>query len=178
MALPKLLPWPGQKLTTPSGRPASSRSSKNFAAMVGESLEGLQDDRVATHDGGQRHAAHDGAGKIPRRNHHAHAQRNVTQPAALARQLHGRPGVGEAKRFQGVEIAEVNQFSDVAIGLGPVFADLEDHPRHQLELALAQQYAHPEQQVGAFLDGGDFQVSNAFKAACIAGSTSLAPAAW
>src|SRR5215467_1170666 len=41
-ASPKLPPAPGQKLTTPSGIPASSRIWKNLAAMVGESLEGLR----------------------------------------------------------------------------------------------------------------------------------------
>src|SRR5690349_22527070 len=35
-------PAPGQKLTTPSGIPASSSNSKNFAAMVGESLDGFR----------------------------------------------------------------------------------------------------------------------------------------
>ena len=38
---PNVAPDPGQKLTTPGGRPASSRASKNLAAMVGESLDGL-----------------------------------------------------------------------------------------------------------------------------------------
>ena len=39
----ELAPAPGQKLsTTPSGMPASSNSSTNFAAMVGESLDGFR----------------------------------------------------------------------------------------------------------------------------------------
>src|SRR5262249_60249102 len=41
IASPKLAPAPGQKLTTPSGIPHSSSNSTNFAAMVGESLEGF-----------------------------------------------------------------------------------------------------------------------------------------
>src|SRR5205807_6496945 len=41
-AFPKVAPDPGQKLTTPSGMPASCSTSKNFAAMVGESLDGLR----------------------------------------------------------------------------------------------------------------------------------------
>src|SRR5579863_8387509 len=41
-ALPNVAPDPGQKFTTPPGIPASSRTSTNFAAMVGESLEGLR----------------------------------------------------------------------------------------------------------------------------------------
>src|SRR6201997_3300580 len=42
MASPKLAPAPGQKFTTPSGMPASSSSSTNFAAIVGESLDGFR----------------------------------------------------------------------------------------------------------------------------------------
>src|SRR3954463_12034415 len=42
MALPNVAPEPGQKFTTPSGIPASSSTSKNFAAIVGESLEGFR----------------------------------------------------------------------------------------------------------------------------------------
>src|SRR5258708_39009945 len=41
-AFPKVAPDPGQKLTTPPGIPASSRTSTNFAAIVGESLDGLR----------------------------------------------------------------------------------------------------------------------------------------
>ncbi len=46
-ALPKLGAVPEQRLTTPSGRPASSRSSTKRAAMVGASTRGLEDDGVA-----------------------------------------------------------------------------------------------------------------------------------
>ena len=42
MAAPKPGPSPGQKLTTPSGRPASSSRAKNLAATVGASTEGLR----------------------------------------------------------------------------------------------------------------------------------------
>src|SRR6266568_547666 len=42
IALPKLAPEPGQKFTTPPGSPASSRTSTNLAAIVGESLEGFR----------------------------------------------------------------------------------------------------------------------------------------
>src|ERR1700757_2331922 len=41
-ALPKVPPDPGQKFTTPSGIPASCNTSTNFAAMVGESLDGFR----------------------------------------------------------------------------------------------------------------------------------------
>src|SRR5205807_3528744 len=35
-------PAPGQKFTTPSGMPHSSSNSTNFAAIVGESLDGFR----------------------------------------------------------------------------------------------------------------------------------------
>ena len=41
-ALPNSGPSPGQKFTTPSGSPASSSSSMNFAAIVGASTEGFK----------------------------------------------------------------------------------------------------------------------------------------
>src|ERR1035438_4822235 len=40
--LPNVAPEPGQKFTTPAGMPASTSASKNLAAMVGESLDGLR----------------------------------------------------------------------------------------------------------------------------------------
>ncbi len=42
IALPKVLPDPGQKFTTPGGMPASSSTSMYRAAMVGDSLEGFR----------------------------------------------------------------------------------------------------------------------------------------
>jgi hypothetical protein len=42
LRLPNSGPSPGQKLTTPSGRPTSSRREKKTAAMVGASTEGLR----------------------------------------------------------------------------------------------------------------------------------------
>src|SRR3954469_15978963 len=42
MAFPKVAPDPGQKFTTPPGMPASSRTSTNLAAIVGESLDGFR----------------------------------------------------------------------------------------------------------------------------------------
>src|SRR6185437_4815658 len=42
IAFPKVAPDPGQKFTTPGGIPASSSKLKNFAAIVGESLDGFR----------------------------------------------------------------------------------------------------------------------------------------
>ena len=64
MALPKLAPEPGQKLTTPAGMPASSSTSTNLRGDGGRVAGGLQDDGVAGDDGGRGHAGHDGEGKF------------------------------------------------------------------------------------------------------------------
>src|SRR5579859_6825275 len=42
IALPNVAPDPGQKFTTPAGNPASSSTSINCAAIVGESLDGFR----------------------------------------------------------------------------------------------------------------------------------------
>ena len=112
----------------------------------------LQDHGVAADDRGQRHAGHDGAGKIPRRNHRAHAQRNVDQSVALARHLHRQFGPRQAQRLARVVFAEVDGLGDVGVGFGPVLADFENQPGAEFELALAQQIAHAEEQAGALFD--------------------------
>ncbi len=71
---------------------------------------------------------------------------------ALAGQLHDRLGLGEAQRFAGVEFAKVDGLGDVAVGLGPVLADFKHQPRHEFELAFAQQVADAEQQAGALFE--------------------------
>ena len=54
----------------------------------------FQNHGVAADDGSYGHAGHDGAGKIPRRNHRAHAEWNVDEGIALAGQLHRSFGLG------------------------------------------------------------------------------------
>ena len=112
----------------------------------------LQDDGVAADDRGQRHAGHDGAREIPRRNDRAHAQRNVHQRIVLSRQLDWRLRLGKAQGFARVELAEVNGLGDVGVGLGPVLADFEDQPCHVFHLALPHQVADAKDEAGALLD--------------------------
>ena len=138
----------------------------------------LQDDGVAAHDRSQRHAGHDRAGKIPRRNHRAHAQRNVDQRVALAGHLHRQFGPRQAQRFAGIVFAEVDGLGDIGVGLGPVLADFEDQPRAEFELALAQQIANAEEQAGALFDRRLAPARKASSAACMAGSTCSLPAFW
>ena len=112
----------------------------------------LQDDGVAADDGSERHAGHDGAGKVPRRNDGADAERNVGQGAALARQLHGRLNFREAQSLARVELAEVDGLGNVGVGLEPVLGDFEHQPRHEFEFALAHHIGDPEQERRALFD--------------------------
>src|SRR5260370_24602432 len=108
---------------------------------------------VPADDRGHGHARHDGARKVPRRNHRAHAQRNVNQAVVFSRQLDRGFGVGEAQRFARVELREIDGLGDVAIGLRPVFSPFVDHPGSKLELALARHTADGVQQRSAFFRG-------------------------
>ena len=105
----------------------------------------LQHHGVAADDRGQRHARHNGAGKIPRRNHSADAKRNVGESVAFARQLHGRLGLRKTQRLARVELAEIDGLGDVGIGLGPVLGNFEHQPGHVFQLALAHHIGDAEQ---------------------------------
>ena len=62
-----------QKFTTPSGMPASSSSSTNLAAMVGESLEGLKMTVLPVTSEARVMPAMMAQREVPGWNHHAHA---------------------------------------------------------------------------------------------------------
>src|SRR5579862_2480761 len=114
----------------------------------------LQNHRVAADNGGQRHASHNGAGKIPRRNDRAYAQRNVVQGVVFAGQLNRSLRFRKTQGLARVELAEVDGLGNVGIGLGPVLADFEDQPCHVFHLALAHEIADAEDEAGALFDGG------------------------
>jgi hypothetical protein len=112
----------------------------------------LQHDRVAADDRSDRHAGHDGAGKVPRRNHGADAERNIGQRVALARQLHGRFGLREAQRLARVELAEIDGLGNIGIGLEPVLRNFKHQPSHVFQLALAHDIGHVKQKRRALFD--------------------------
>ena len=114
----------------------------------------LQDDGVAADDRGNRHSRHNGAGKIPRRNHRAHTKRNIHQRVALAGQLDRSLRLRKTQGFASIKLAEVDGLGNVGVGLAPIFADFEDQPRHEFHLALAQQIADAKDQAGALFDAG------------------------
>src|SRR5271156_845338 len=107
---------------------------------------GLEHHGVSADNRSHRHSGHDGAGKIPRRNHGAHSERNIGQRVALARQLDGRFGLSEAQSLAGVVLAEVDRLRDIGIGFEPVLGNFKDKPRHIFELALAHHIGDMKQQ--------------------------------
>ena len=126
----------------------------NFAAMVGESPEGFRMTVLPQTMEASVMPPMMAAGKF-------HGEITAPTPSGMYQRWSCSPGnctgrcrLGEADRFQRVHHAEVNQFGDIAVGLGIVLADFEDQPRHQLELALAHELRGPEQQVGARLPRG------------------------
>ena len=115
---------------------------------------GLEDHGVAADDRGHGHAGEDGQGEIPGRDDRADAEREVAQFAALAGELHRGRGFGEAQRFAGVELDEVDGFGHFGVGLGEVLADLEDEPGRPLEFMVAQGVGYAEEKIGALLNRG------------------------
>ena len=138
----------------------------------------LQDDGVAADDGGERHAGHDGAGEIPRRNYSADAERDVVQRVALAGQLDGRLRLGEAQHLARVELAEVDGLGDVGVGLNPVLTDFEDEPGHEFHFALAHEVADAKDEAGALFHGGAAPGLEGFERGFHCGSTWSLPAFW
>src|SRR5690606_35338201 len=106
---------------------------------------GLEHRRVAGNDGGHRHATHDRAREVPRRNDRTDTERDVTHLVVFTGHLRYRCTIGEAQHFAAVVLGEIDQFRDVAIGFRPVLADFVDHPRRELELAFADLRGHAEQ---------------------------------
>ncbi len=118
----------------------------------GRVTRGFQDDGVAAHDRSQRHASHDGAGKVPGWNHRAHAQRNIQERVALSRHLHRQFCPGQAQRFPGIVLAEVDGLSDVGVSFSPILAHFKNQPGAKFKFAFAQQVTRAEEQAGTLFD--------------------------
>ena len=108
----------------------------------------LQHNRVAHDDGSHRHASHNCAGEIPRRNHRANAERNVHQAITLPGKLRRSFHLGHAQRFASVEFAEINGLGDVGIRLAPIFADFKNQPRAKFKATFANNIGHAKHKAG------------------------------
>jgi hypothetical protein len=93
-------------------------------------------------------------GKIPRRNHRAHSQRDVEQLIALAGILDRRGGLRKAQGFARIELKEVDSFGYVGIGFGPVLADFVRQPCAKFKFAGADDLRCVQQQRCALFDWG------------------------
>ena len=105
----------------------------------------FEHDRVAGDDRGRRHADHDRAGEVPRRDHRADAQRDVDELVAFALERHDRLRPRVAQRLARVELEEVDRLGDIAVGFGPALADFVDQQRVVIEAPLAQQLRRSEE---------------------------------
>ena len=178
-ALPNVVPEPGQKLTTPSGMPAISSNSTNLRAMVGESLDGFSTHRKHRTIRGHGHARHDGARKIPRRNHRTRPQGNVEQRIALAGQLHWELARDETQSFARIKLAEVDGFRDVSVGFHQFLLTSKTRQAQNSNFALAcSRSATRNSRLARSSTGVRLQDAKACSAACSAGSTCSMPAFW
>ena len=87
------------------------------------------------------------SGKVPGRDDHGHAARDVLGEIGLAGGV-AVPRLGQPDHLAGVELAEVDRLGDVAIGLGPGLAAFVDLPRGQLEAAVAHDRRRLDQDGG------------------------------
>ena len=98
----------------------------------------LHDRRVSCHDRRYRHPAHDRRRKIPRRNNHAYAQRNVLHEIFLAAHRGQLLRLAQTHHFAPVVFAEINQLSNIRIRFRPTLPHFVAQPGVQLVSALVQ----------------------------------------
>ena len=115
----------------------------------------LQNYGIAADGGGGRHAGHNCARKIPRRNYGADSERNILQRVAFAGELHGRLGGGKAQRFAAIKFQEVDGFADVGVGFAEIFRDFKDQPCAKFKAALRNNFGGAEEYGGALFPWSD-----------------------
>ena len=123
------------------GKPASSSTSANFAAMVGVSLEGLMTTVLPVTSAATVMPARIASGKFHGGITTPDAQRQIDHFIALAGHLHHGLRAGQAQHLARVVFAEIDGFGDFGFGFGPGLAGFEHQPGVELELALAQNRA-------------------------------------
>ncbi len=105
---------------------------------------------VTRNQGREQLPARDGHGEVPRRDHPHHAQGHADAHGELVLQFARSGFAEEAAPLAGDVKSLVNGLLHVAPGFGQHFAHLAGHVVGKLLLALAQQLAGAEQDLGAF----------------------------
>ncbi len=155
IALPKVAPEPGQKFTTPGGRPASSSRLKKRAATVGASLDGFRMTVLpVTIEATVMPAI------MAREKFHGGItaptpKRDVVQLIPLAWILDRRRHRSKAQRLARVEVEKVDGLAHFGICLGPILANFVGQPCAEIESALPDQIGRVQKQRRALFDGGN-----------------------
>ena len=97
----------------------------------------FQNNSVAGDDCRRGHPGHNCQRKIPGRDHRADSQRNVFEMVLFAGELNERLFAAVAQHLPAVELKKIDRFRGVAVGFGPGFGDLVNHPGGQFMLAGA-----------------------------------------
>ena len=132
--------------------PASSSSAKKTAAIVGASTLGFSTTVLPVTMAAAVMPAMMAKGKFHGGMTAPHAERDVAQAVAFARQLDRRGCGVQLERLTRVELHEVDALAHVGVGLSPILADLVGEPCAELELALLDELRHAQQQADAAFD--------------------------
>src|SRR5713226_5124217 len=111
----------------------------------------LEHHRIPRNQRSRSDSRHDGARKIPRWNHYAHAQRNINKVVALAAHRDQLLRLAQSQHFAAVEFQEVDRFRDVRIRFRPGLADFVAHQRVQLEFPLPHNLRRAEKALRSLL---------------------------
>ena len=112
-------------------------------------LRGLNDASVAANDRRQKLPRRNRHGKVPRRDHAAHADGLAHGHGELVGHFRRNGGAEQPAPFAGVVIGGVNGFLHVAAGLGQHLAHFAGHLAGILFLALDQDLGGAENDLGA-----------------------------
>ena len=94
----------------------------------GRQIGWFEDHTVACHDGGRAHAAGNGQGKIPRRDHRANTLGLIEVLIDFTRRMSLIPRLVETQHFAGVVVQEINGLVHIIVRLAPLLALFQDLP--------------------------------------------------
>ena len=132
-----LLAKPRQIVKRTRGHAGFVEHAREMPAHDRRLLGRLEDDRIAGDQCGHGHAAGYGQRKIPGRDDHRYAPRDVLGIIGLAWNV-ALPRLGEPDHLPRIEFAEIDGFGNVAIRFFPGLSAFKYLPCRQLEAAPAQ----------------------------------------